>query len=239
MKIEVYADADAVALAAAKLIANEARDAVATRGKFVMAVSGGKTPWVMLRDLALEDVPWKGVQVVQVDERVAPEGDPDRNLTHLRESLLEHARLRPEQIHAMPVEATDLEAACMRYAQTLAKIAGSPPVLDLVHLGLGADGHIASLVPGDPVLEVTDADVAATGPYQGRRRMTLTFPIINRSRRVLWLVTGREKAGMLVRLRDRDPSIPASRVRQDRALILADRAAAEQLGTNEKLEAQK
>ena len=100
--------------------------AVATRGKFVMAVSGGKTPWVMLRDLAQEDVPWKGVHVVQVDERVAPEGDPDRNLTHLRESLLEHAPLRPEQIHAMPVEATDLEAACVRYAQTLGEIAGSP-----------------------------------------------------------------------------------------------------------------
>src|SRR5580700_2240535 len=141
MKIEVYADADAVALAAAKLIANEARDAVATRGKFVMAVSGGKTPWVMLRDLALEDVPWKGVQVVQVDERVAPEGDPDRNLTHLRESLLEHAPLRPDQIHAMPVEATDFETACMRYALTLNEIAGSPPVLDLVHLGLGLDGQ--------------------------------------------------------------------------------------------------
>src|ERR1700730_12582997 len=237
MKIEVYADADAVALAAAKLIANEARDAVATRGKFVMAVSGGKTPWVMLRDLALEDVPWKGVQVVQVDERVAPEGDPDRNLTHLRESLLEHARLRPEQIHAMPVEATDLEAACMRYAQTLAKIAGSPPVLDLVHLGLGPDGHTASLVPGDPVLDVTNLDVALCGVYQGRRRMTLTYPIINRGRRILWLVTGKDKAGPLVRLTKADGSIPASRVRQDQALALADRAAAVELKTNESVEA--
>jgi 6-phosphogluconolactonase len=113
MKIEVYADADAVALEAAKLIAKTAQEAVAARGKFVMAVSGGKTPWIMLRDLAQEDVPWKGVHVVQVDERVAPEGDPDRNLTHLHESLLEHAPLRPDQIHAMPVEATDFEAACM------------------------------------------------------------------------------------------------------------------------------
>jgi 6-phosphogluconolactonase len=102
MKIEVYADADAVALAAAKLIAKEARDAVATRGKFVMAVSGGKTPWVMLRDLVYEDVPWKGVHVVQVDERVAPEGDPDRNLTHLRETLLEHAPLRPSRSMPCP-----------------------------------------------------------------------------------------------------------------------------------------
>ena len=236
MKIEVYADANAVALAAAKLIAKEARDAVATGGKFVMAVSGGKTPWVMLRDLAKEDVPWKGVHVVQVDERVAPEGDPDRNLTHLRESLLEHAPLRPEQIHAMPVEAADLQAACARYTQTLTEIAGSPPVLDLVHLGLGPDGHTASLVPGDPVLEVKNADVAVTGIYQGRRRMTLTYPIIDRSRRVLWLATGGEKAGMLARLQTGDVSIPAGRVSTDRALILADRAAAGQVVKESKTE---
>jgi len=226
MKIEVYADADAVALEAAKFIATEARDAVASRGKFVMAVSGGKTPWVMLRELAQQDVPWKGVHVVQVDERVAPEGDPDRNLTHLRESLLEHAPLRPEQIHAMPVESGNLEAACAQYAEMLKTIAGSPPVLDLVHLGLGPDGHTASLVPGDPVLEVTNADVGVTGPYQSRRRMTLTYPMIGRSRRVLWLATGAQKAGMLARLQAGDATIPAGRVSRDRAVILADRAAA-------------
>jgi len=228
MKIQVYADADAVAREAAKLIAKEARDAVASRGKFVMAVSGGKTPWVMLRDLAKEDVPWKSVHVVQVDERVAPEGDPDRNLTHLRESLVEHAPLRAQQIHAMPVVAGDLEGACAQYAHTLEEIAGSPPVLDLVHLGLGPDGHTASLVPGDPVLDVTGADVALTGIYQGKRRMTLTYPIINRSRSVLWLATGAEKAGMLARLQAGDVSIPASRVSTDHAVILADHAAAGQ-----------
>ena len=226
MKIEVYTDADAVALAAAKLIAKEAQEAVAARGKFVMAVSGGKTPWIMLRDLAQEDVPWNDVHVVQVDERVAPEGGPDRNLTHLRESLLEHAPLRPENIYAMPVEADNLEAACATYAQTLEKIAGSPPVLDLVHLGLGPDGHTASLVPADPVLDVTNADVALTGMYQNRRRMTLTYPIINRSRRVLWLATGAEKTGMLARLQAGDVSIPGGRVNRDHAVILADRAAA-------------
>ena len=236
MKIEVYADADAVALEAAKLIAKEARDAFAARGKFVIAVSGGKTPWIMLRDLAQQDVPWKGVHVVQVDERVAPEGDPDRNLTHLRESLLEHAPLRSEQIHAMPVEATDLQAACIRYALTLGEIAGSPSVLDLVHLGLGPDGHTASLVPGDPVLDVKDADVALTGIYQNRRRMTLTYPIINRSRRVLWLATGAQKAGMLARLQAGYVSIPASRVSRDRAVVLADRAAAGQVVMESKTE---
>jgi 6-phosphogluconolactonase len=228
MKIEVYADAETVALEAAKLIAKAAQEAIAARGKFVMAVSGGKTPWIMLRDLGQEDVPWKGVHVVQVDERVAPEGDPDRNLTHLRESLLTHAPLRPEQVHAMPVEATNLQAACLRYALTLDEIAGSPPVLDLVHLGLGPDGHTASLVPEDPVLNVNDADVALTGIYQKRRRMTLTYPIINRSRRVLWLVTGSEKAGMLARLQGGDVSIPAGRVSRDHAVVLVDRAAAGQ-----------
>jgi 6-phosphogluconolactonase len=236
MKIQVYADTDAVALVAAKLIAKEARDAVATRGKFVIAVSGGKTPWIMLRDLSQEDVPWKGVHVVQVDERVAPEGDPDRNLTHLRESLLEHAPLRPDQVLAMPVESTNVEAACVRYAQTLAKMAGSPSVLDLVHLGLGPDGHTASLVPGDLVLDVKNADVALTGIYQGRRRMTLTYPIINRSRRVLWLATGAEKAEMLARLQAGDVSIPAGRVSRDRAVVLADSAAAGQVVQESKAE---
>jgi len=226
MKIEILADANSVAQRAASLIAEEARAAVAARGRFVMAVSGGHTPWRMLGALAGEEVPWKAVHVVQVDERVAPAGDPDRNLTHLRESLLEHAPLPPEQIYAMPVESADLEAAATRYAQTLREIAGSLPVLDLAHLGLGPDGHTASLVPGDPVLKVTEADVALTGVYQGRRRMTLTYPLLNRSRCILWLVTGSEKAGMLVRLRNGDESIPAGRVCQDQALVLADRAAA-------------
>ncbi len=226
MEIEVLSDADAVARKGAAFVASEARAAVAARGKFIVAFSGGTTPWRMLRALAGEEVPWEGVHVVQVDERVAPAGHPDRNLTRLRESLLAHAPLRPKQIHAMPVESPDLEAAAAQYARTLREIAGTPPVLDLVHLGLGADGHTASLVPGDPALGVTGADVALTGVYQGRRRMTLTYPIINRSRGVLWLVTGSGKAGMLRRLRDADPSIPAGRVLGERALVLADRAAA-------------
>jgi 6-phosphogluconolactonase len=184
----------------------------------------------MLRDLAGEQVPWEAVHLVQVDERVAPAGHPDRNLTHLRDSLLTRVPLRPEQIHAMPVEAPDLTAAAESYAQSLRDLAGSPPVLDLVHLGLGPDGHTASLVPGDPVLNVTDADVALTGAYQGRRRMTLTYPILNRSRHILWLVTGGDKAGPLARLRGADSSIPAGRVRQDHGRVLADRAAAAELG---------
>ncbi|HTT18854.1 MAG TPA: 6-phosphogluconolactonase [Candidatus Sulfotelmatobacter sp.] len=236
MQIEVYSNADAVAQKAAGLVAAEARSAVAARGAFVMAVSGGKTPWQMLRALAGEDVPWDAVHVAQVDERVAPAGDPDRNLTHLRESLLANAPLRPERIHAMPVESSNLEVACQEYAATLRAIAGSPPVLDLVHLGLGPDGHTASLVPGDAVLEINDVDVAVTGIYQGRRRMTLTYSILNRARRVLWLVTGSEKAPMLPRLRAGDVQIPAGRVRADNALVLADRDAAAQLDNSAKAE---
>lgn len=230
MKIEVLDDADSVAREAAAIIAAEARASVAARGRFVMAVSGGRTPWMMLRALSTQDVPWDKVHVFQVDERVAPAGHPDRNLTHLRASLLEQAPLSADHIHAMPVEVSDLEAAAAQYGVTLQDIAGSPPVLDLVHLGLGSDGHTASLVPGDSVLDASDSDVALTGSYQGRRRMTLTIPMLNRSRRILWLVTGDEKAGMLVRLRDGDPSIPAGRVRQDCASVLADRQAARQLG---------
>jgi len=176
--------------------------------------------------------------VFQVDERLAPAADPDRNLAHLHASLLDRAPLRPDHVHAMPVEAADLGRAAEQYARTLRDVAGDPAVLDLVHLGLGPDGHTASLVPGDPALDIVDADVATSGPYQGRRRMTLTFPLINRSRRILWLVTGSEKAATLVRLRDGDRSIPASRVRRDRALVLADRAAAQRLDTHEEQEAE-
>ncbi len=229
MKIDILNDADAVAQQAAKVIAGAARDSAAARGRFVLAVSGGRTPWQMLRTLATEDVPWNALHIVQVDERVAPYGDPDRNLTHLHESLLEHAPLRPQQIHAMPVESSDLDAAAVEYAKTLSELCGAPAVIDLVHLGLGPDGHTASLVPGDPVLNVNDRDVALTGVYQNRRRMTLTYPIIDRARQILWLVTGTDKCGPLVQLRNRDHAIPAGRVVQDHALVLADHAAAAQL----------
>lgn len=225
MNTEILPDADAVARRAAVVVAAEARAAVAARGRFVLAVSGGTTPWQMLRALANEDVPWDSVFVAQVDERVAPAGHPDRNLTHLRDSLLSLVRLQPEQVLPMPVEELDLDAACASYARSLEAVAGNPPVLDLVHLGLGPDGHTASLVPGDPVLAVDDRDVAATGEYQGRWRMTLTYPILNRARRVLWLVTGTSKAAMLARLRAGDAAIPAGRVERANALVLADEAA--------------
>jgi 6-phosphogluconolactonase len=226
MNIEVLPDAGAVARRAAAFIAATARSAASDRGRFVFAVSGGRTPWVMLRALVQEDVPWEAVEIVQVDERAAPEGHPDRNLTHLRETLLEHAPLKPGQIHAMPVDADDLAAAARGYAETLHQLTGPSGRLDLVHLGLGPDGHTASLVPGAPALEVRDVPVAVTGVYQGRRRMTLTFPVLDNARQILWVVTGDDKREMLLRLRDGDAAIPAGRVASHAAVVMADRAAA-------------
>lgn len=228
LEVEVYEDASAVADAAARHIARVAQDSVAARGRFVFAVSGGRTPWAMLAQLALLDVPWPAVQLLQVDERVAPDGDADRNLTHLRTSLLDHVPLPPSQVHPMPVGSPDLEVAAREYAATLEGIAGRPPVLDLVHLGLGPDGHTASLVPGDASLGVTDRSVATAGPYQGRRRLTLTYPAIDAAREVMFVVTGAEKAPMLARLVARDPGIPAGRVRAAAIRVLADRDAAGQ-----------
>jgi 6-phosphogluconolactonase len=226
MRLEVLPDPEAVACRAARVVAAAARDAVGARGRFLLATSGGATPWRMLRLLAEEDVPWAGVHLFQVDERVAPAGHPDRSLTHLTASLLDHAPLPAAQVHAMPVEEADLASAAARYAAELHAVGGTPAVLDLVHLGLGADGHTASLIPGDPALEVAGADVAVTGAYRGRRRMTLTYPALDRARLVLWVVTGAEKGEALARLRRGDRAIPAGRVRSDRAVVLADVAAA-------------
>jgi 6-phosphogluconolactonase len=214
-RLETFADAEAVARAGAAFVAEVARDAVAARGAFAFAVSGGTTPWAMFGFLAAEEMPWEAVTVYQVDERVAPEGDPDRNLTHLREAL----GPAPGRVVPMPVNDDDLEAAASRYGAEL------PERLDLVHLGLGDDGHTASLVPGDPVLTVADRPVALTAVYRGRRRMTLTYPGLARARRILWLVTGPTKVEPLTRLVEGDRSIPAGRVEAEASLVLADRAA--------------
>jgi 6-phosphogluconolactonase len=217
-RLEVLPDAEAAARRGAALIAQATREAVALRGSCSLAVSGGRAPWRMFELLAGEDVPWASVEVYQVDERVAPDGDDGRNLTHLCASLPEAAR---DRVRPMPVTDPDLEAAAGRYAAEL------PGALDLVHLGLGPDGHTASLVPGDPVLDVDDRRVALTGgEYQGSRRMTLTFPELARARQILWLVTGAEKAGPLRALRAHDGAIPAGRVKAPGSVILADAAAA-------------
>jgi 6-phosphogluconolactonase len=180
-----------------------------------MAVSGGNTPREMFAVLAREEVPWERVELYQVDERIAPHGDADRNFAHLRESL----GTAPVQIVAMPVEGDDLAAAAESYASEL------PASFELVHLGLGADGHTASLIPGDPVLDEHDRLVALTGEYQGRRRMTLTYPALERAREVLWLVTGADKREALTALLGGDETIPAGRVRARSSVVMADAAA--------------
>jgi 6-phosphogluconolactonase len=215
-ELTVLDDAGGVAARAAALVALYARSAVAARGTFRFAVSGGHTPWAMFAELAHEDVPWPQVELFQVDERAAPDGDPDRNLSHLRDSL----RGAPAKVTAMPVTEPDLDAAAARYA------AGLPDRFDVIHLGLGPDGHTASLVPGDPVLEVTDRLAAVTGVYQGHRRMTLTYPALARADQLLWLITGADKKDPLARLLAGDRSIPAGRVEARRSLILADQLAA-------------
>lgn len=195
------------------------RDAVAARGEAAVAFSGGGTPRPMFAWLADADVPWGRVHVLQVDERVAPDGHGDRNATHLRRLLLDRVDLPPGNVHLAPVHADPLEDGAAAYARTLRRWDG---VVDLVHLGLGADGHTASLIPDDPVLDVDDRDVAATGPYDGRRRLTLTFPALDRARLRVWQVTGEAKRTALERLVRGDRSIPAGRVTRTDAVLLHD-----------------
>jgi 6-phosphogluconolactonase len=213
--VESFDDDDALARGAARYVADLARRAVDETGSFTFAVSGGRTPWAMFAELNTLDMPWTKTALFQVDERVAPEGDPERNLANLERSL---GDAQPT-IEAMDVDAADLDAAAARYAQLL------PERLDLVHLGLGPDGHTASLVPGDPVLDVSDRLVAVTGPYQEHRRMTLTYPALARADQLLWLVSGADKRVALAALLAGDDSIPAGRVVAERSLVMADRTA--------------
>ena len=214
-ELENLPDPAAVAAAGATFVAELARAAVDAGGSFHFAVSGGHTPWAMFAELTQQQVPWDSVIIYQVDERVAPPGDPDRNITHLRQAL----GPAPAEVWPMPVNESDLEAAAAVYADAL------PEQFDLVHLGLGPDGHTASLVPGDPVLEVTDRLVALTRPYQDRVRMTLTYPALARASQLLWLVTGSDKKEPLAKLLAGDTTIPAGRVEASASLVMADRAA--------------
>ncbi|HEX2710181.1 MAG TPA: 6-phosphogluconolactonase, partial [Candidatus Deferrimicrobium sp.] len=213
MRTEILPDPGAVAKRAAERIAQVARNAVAERGRCALAFSGGTTPWQAFRALAEEDVPWERVHLFQVDERIAPPGDPERNDFHLKEVLIDRIAIPSANVHFMPVEAEDLDEGGRRYEAILRQVAGTPPVLDLVQLGLGEDGHTASLFPDDAAFRIVDADVAVSGLYKGRRRMTLTFAAIDGARCILWLVTGSGKNAALERLRAGDRSIPAGRVR--------------------------
>jgi 6-phosphogluconolactonase len=214
LELEVYPDAETAAERVAHFVGERAR---AADERFSLALSGGSIAAALSQALGAEEIPWDRMAVFQVDERVAPPGHPDRNLTGLISELPAGAR---QHLRAMPVEDTDLETAAADYAAQL------PPALDLVHLGLGADGHTASLVPGDPVLEVRDRLVAVTGQYEDRRRMTLTYPALEAAREIVWLVTGAGKRDALAKLLARDESIPAARVEAPTQLVVADAAAA-------------
>jgi 6-phosphogluconolactonase len=218
----VAADASAAAQRAAACIEMACHDAVRERGRALVACSGGETPWAMLENLRRQALPWDRIYVAQVDERIAAADDPRRNLTRLRNILVTHGPLPAGNLLAMPVETADREAACAAYQSALEAVGGTPLRLDLVQLGLGSDGHTASLVPGDPVLDARARDVALTQPYQGTRRMTLTYPALNRARARLWLVTGENKRSALDELLSGRGSIPAAQVVADASTLVTD-----------------
>ncbi|CAN5914197.1 6-phosphogluconolactonase [soil metagenome] len=228
MRIETHSDEAAVAERTAEIIADAAREGVRRHGRAVLAFSGGSTPAPMLRTLGRMDVRWNATHIVQVDERVAPDGHADRNWTMITNSLLEGADIPDALLHPMPVTDDDLDAAAQQYAARLQMVCGVPPIADVVHLGLGTDGHTASLVPDDPVLRVRDRWVATAGPYEGRMRMTLTYPTINAARLVVWQVTGADKASAL-RLALQGRGAPASRIRRRDVTVVATRDAAAEL----------
>jgi 6-phosphogluconolactonase len=224
IETQVLPDDTGLATRTADLVAERLGKAVAARGRATLAVSGGNTPLAFFAELAGRAVPWEAVHVFQVDERVAPAGNPDRNLTGLRSALLDRVPIPPGNVHPMPVEEPDLDAAAVAYAGELAAAAGPSGAIDVLHLGLGDDGHTASWPPGDPVVDAT-ADVAIVGPFNGRLRMTLTPPAVNRARWIVWEIAGAAKAAVIPRLLAGDPALPCSHVRRHDVTLLADAAA--------------
>ena len=218
--IEVV-ETDRIASRAADVFAVAIRSAVELRGTCVLALSGGSTPAAVFAELATRDLPWDCVVITQVDERIAPEGDPDRNLTGQRAAF----EGLPVRWLPLAVEG-QIRSKLVETLDELKEVAGEPPIIDVVHLGLGSDGHTASLIPDDPVLDALDQSIAITNEYQGRRRMTFTRPMLDRSRLIVWLVVGADKAGALASLASGDTSIPASLLEPANSLILADPAAA-------------
>ena len=221
--MEFVVDGRALANRAADLVAARLAEAADTRSRATLAVSGGSTPAAFLTELAERKLPWEHVHVFQVDERVAPAG-PERNITGLRDALLDRVAIPAGNVHPMPVDEPDLAAAAAAYGDVVRAVTGNERQLDVVHLGLGDDGHTASWPPGDPVLDATD-DVAVVGPFNGRLRMTLTPPAVNRAGWIVWLISGVDKAAVVRRLLAADTALPASRVRRDNVTLLADGAA--------------
>lgn len=225
MEIRTFQTTEDVAQEAAVYIADRIRENVSRKGFFTMAISGGRTPWAMMKELAKEDLPWEKVFLFQVDERVAPDAHEDRNLTQLFKAIEGTRLVLRLNFFPMRVNAGDLDEACAEYESHIQRMTENGK-FDLIHLGIGTDGHTASLVPGDAVLDITEKGVAITQKlYQGRHRMTLTYPMINQAEKILWVITGSEKAEMLNRLLHRDSSIPAGLIDQTHAIVLTEESA--------------
>ncbi len=229
MRIHVSETAEMAAAHAAEWLRAEISRASAQRGRCAIALSGGRTPWRMLHDLKRLHVHWHDVQLFQVDERLVPASDERRNARQIADLMIAPDALQLNQFHPMPVERQPIAAGVADYTALLASLAGSPPVLDVVQLGLGADGHTASLVPGDALLDVHDQDVGVSAPYQGVPRMTLTYRALNAARHRLWLVTGADKVDALRALWNGDAAVPAGRVARESSIVFADAAAAADL----------
>jgi len=225
MKTVIFPKAADVASASADYLAEQITATLGTKATFSMAISGGRTPWEMLRHLAQAELPWERVHLFQVDERIAPEGHADRNLTQLLQAIAGTEMATRLHSYPMPVNEANLVLAAQQYADTLWQITGDG-CLDLIHLGLGTDGHTASLIPGDPVCAEQQLDIACTTyPYQERLRMTMTYPLLNRAKKLLWIVTGSEKREMLQQLLKQNHNIPAGKVAQTAAVGYVDQAA--------------
>lgn len=200
----------------AGFLAERIDGAVRARGRAAVALSGGSTPLPMFRALAAHTLEWHRTHIFQVDERIAPPGDPARNLTALEQILGRTGAT----LHAVPVDLPAPQAA-EQYRVILREIVGPAPVFDAIHLGLGADGHTASLFPDDPALNA-QADVAHTLSHAGWARVTLTMPVLNRADAILWIVSGASKQNALAKLISQDRSIPAASVQRGRAVVFAD-----------------
>lgn len=230
MRLEVEKTVDEAAAMAARLIATVLGIGIARRTHATLALSGGSSPLPMLRELVRQPLDWTAIHVYQVDERVVARGEAARNLTKIEELLVANGPLPSRNLHPMWVDRADLLSSAAEYATEIEQLAGTPAVLDAVHLGLGTDGHTASLFSGDPALKVKDRAVALTGEHHGYSRMTLTLPLINRARSIIWFVTGAEKAGVLADLYAGGAPFPAGRVARVRAVVVADSAAAKDAG---------
>lgn len=210
-------DADAVTAAVADLLVDGLGRAIVDRGEAVLALSGGSTPVPLYRHLATHELDWRRVHVVQVDERVAPDQHPDRSWRRIEDLLVV-----PTGAIGHPMPVLDGPAGVGAYAADLAALGG----IDVCHLGLGDDGHTASLIPGDPSVAVRDADVTTAGPYEGRMRMTLTASAINRARRIVWQVVGSAKAPAVARLATGTGEEPSRLIRRSPDVwLVVDQAA--------------